>query len=85
MFSDKQLFFLVTANNNVCNKQREDKGSVIESTAVLISGASLTLIKRCSSVVMGDNDNVNRAVTLDQTDVSPWQRGSVSLRRMQRM
>lgn len=77
--------FFVTANDNVCNKQRADKGSVIESTVVLISGASLTLIKNCSSVVMGDNDNLNRAVTPDQTDVLPWQQGSVGFQCMWRM
>lgn len=60
-------------------KQRADKGPVIESTVVLISGASLTLIKHCSLVVMGDNDTPNGAVTLDQTDMLPWQRGSVGL------
>ncbi|KAF0034011.1 hypothetical protein F2P81_014077 [Scophthalmus maximus] len=57
------------------NKER-DNGSIIESTVTLISGASHSLIKRCSLVVMGDNDNLNGAVTLDQTDVLPWQRGS---------
>lgn len=77
--------FFVTANNNVCSKQRADNGSIIESTVILISGASLTLIKRCSLVVMGDNDNLNRAVTLDQTDVLPWQRGSVGLHCMWRI
>lgn len=46
-----------------------DKGRVIESTVVLISGASLTLIKHRSSL--------NRADTPDQTDVLPWQPGSV--------
>lgn len=57
----------------------KDKASIIESTAVLISGASLILIKHHSLVVMGDNDNLNRAVTLDQTDMLPWQQGSVGL------
>lgn len=73
------------ANNNVWSKQGADNGCLIESTVTLISGASLTLIKWHSLVVMGDNDNLNRAVTLDQTDVLPWQQGSVGLRYMRRM
>ena len=67
------------------SKQRADSGSIIESTVILISGASLTLIKHRSLVVMGDNDNLNRAVTLDQTDVLPWQQGSVGLQCMWRI
>lgn len=62
------------ANNNARNKQRQ---SLIESTVILLSGASFILIKRRSSVVTGDNDNLNGAVTLDQTDTLPWQQGSV--------
>lgn len=78
--------FFVTANDNVCGEQRGgQKAPVIESTVVLISGASLTLIKRRWLVVMGDNDTLNRAVTLDQTDVFPRQLGSVGLRRMWRL
>lgn len=78
MFGDKRLFGLRLMTMCVTNKD-QTKGSVIESTVVLISGASLTLIKHRSSVVTGDNDNLNRAVTLDQTDVLPWQQGSVGL------
>lgn len=63
--------FFVTANKNVSSKQRADKGSVIESTVVLISGASLSLIKHRSLVVMGDNGSLNRAVTPDQTGLLP--------------
>lgn len=64
---------------SVSRKQRADKGSVIESTAVLISGASLSLIKHRPLVVMGDNGSLNRAVTLDQTGVLPEDGGSVGL------
>lgn len=77
--------FFTAANNNVRNKQRPDKGFIIESTVTLFSGASLGLIKDCSLVVMGDNDNLNRAVTLDQTGMLPWQRGSEGLQFMWRM
>lgn len=77
--------FFIAAKNNVCNKQRADKDLIIESTVILISRASLTLIKECSLVVIGDNDNLKRAVTLDQIDMLPWKQGSVSLLSMWRM
>lgn len=52
-----------------------DKGqnekSVNESTAILVSGAALYLIKICSLVAMGSNGADNGAVTPDQTDVLP--------------
>lgn len=80
----RQTTFFVIANMSVSRKQRADKGSVIESTVVLISGASLSLIKHRPLVVMGDNGSPNRAVTLDQTGVLPEDGGSVGLRRLWR-
>lgn len=50
----------------------QTKAWVIESTVVLVSGASLALIKQRSSL--------NGAVSLDQTNVLPWQQGSPGLR-----
>ena len=66
------------------NKEKT-KGFIIESTVILISGASLTLIRDCSLVVIGDNDSLNGAVTLDQTDKLSWQRGSVGLLCVRRL
>lgn len=59
--------------------QRADKEFVIESTVILVSGAALYLIKICLLVAMGSNDSHNRAVTLDQTDVSASEGGSSGL------
>lgn len=61
--------FFITVNKHVRSQQRAEKGSVIESTVIPVSEASLSVIKHRLLVVMGDS--LSRAVSLDQTDMLP--------------